>query len=71
MLAGAILSWADGPTRDYEVRKNCKDATHDGVALMGDYYVPKAAGKYPVVVAVHGGGWQGGTKMAYQFGGHI
>jgi len=28
--------------------------------------VPKAAGKYPVVVAVHGGGWQGGTKATYR-----
>ena len=69
VLAGAILSLADGPMRDYEVRKDLQYATHDGVVLVGDYYVPKAAGKYPVVVAVHGGGWQGGTKMAYHFWG--
>jgi acetyl esterase/lipase len=39
------------------------------LALAGDYYVPKAPGKYPVVVAVRGGGWQGGTKGGYRFWG--
>ncbi len=69
VLGGAACLFADGPLRDYEVRKELRYATHDGVPLSGDYYVPKAAGKYPVVVAVHGGGWQAGTKMGYRFWG--
>jgi len=69
VLGGAVLLFGDGPSAEYEVRKDLQYATHDGVALSGDYYVPKAPGKYPVVVAVHGGGWQGGTKSGYRFWG--
>jgi len=66
VLAGADCAFAQGET---EVRRDLPYATHDGVALAGDYYVPKAPGKYPVVVAVHGGGWQGGAKGGYRFWG--
>jgi acetyl esterase/lipase len=55
--------------REVEIRRDLKYATHDGVALAGDYYVPKAPGKYPVLVAVHGGGWQAGTRTGYRFWG--
>ena len=50
---------------EVEVRKGVEYVKHDGVSLTGDLYVPKAAGKYPVVVAVHGGGWQGGNSGNY------
>jgi acetyl esterase/lipase len=66
VVAGADWALAQGET---EVRRDLQYATHDGVALAGDYYVPKAPGKYPVVVAVHGGGWQGGAKGGYRFWG--
>jgi acetyl esterase/lipase len=69
MLAGAVRSFGDGALREFEVRSNLPYATHDGVSLAGDYYVPKAPGKYPVVVAVHGGGWQAGAKAGYRFWG--
>jgi acetyl esterase/lipase len=46
-----------------------KYATHDGVALAGDYYVPKGPGKFPVVVAMHGGGWQLGDRSTFRFWG--
>jgi len=52
-------------TMEVEVRKGVEYVKHDGVSLSGDLYVPKAAGKYPVVVAVHGGGWQGGNSGNY------
>ncbi len=52
---------AQGQARETEVRRDLQYATHDGVALAGDYYTPKAAGKYPVVIAVHGGGWAAGS----------
>ena len=53
-------------TIEVEVRRGVLYATHDGVQLSGDHYVPKQPGKYPVVVAVHGGGWQLGSKAELQ-----
>jgi len=53
--------------REVEIRRDVQYATHDGVSLAGDYYVPKAPGKYPVLVAVHGGGWSAGTQAGYRF----
>src|SRR5258708_16512898 len=40
-------------------------ATHDGVALQGDLYLPKTRGGVPALVAVHGGGWQQGARSAF------
>ena len=54
---------------DVETRANVTYATHDGTELKGDYYVPKAPGKFPVIVAVHGGGWVGGSKSGYTYWG--
>jgi acetyl esterase/lipase len=44
-------------------------AEHDGVTLAGDLYLPKGLAKAPVIVAVHGGGWQVGTPKFYQYWG--
>src|SRR5579862_3120827 len=41
-------------------------ATHDGVALLGDLYAPEGGGPFPALVAVHGGGWQLGTREVYR-----
>jgi acetyl esterase/lipase len=41
-------------------------ATHDGVALLGDLYRPQGAGPFPVLVALHGGGWVQGARSAFQ-----
>ena len=38
-------------------------AEHDGTKLVGDLYLPKGRSKVPVLVAVHGGGWQVGSKQ--------
>ena len=51
-------------------------ATHDGVELVGDLYLPQAA-KFlpkpakgsPALVAVHGGGWVAGARSAFQYWG--
>ena len=67
MSAGTAL--AQAPTPNVDVRRNITYATHDGVALAGDLYIPKAAGKYPVVIAVHGGGWQAGSRANYRYWG--
>ena len=50
-----------------EIRRGIEYARHDGVALLGDLYAPGEAGKYPVLVAVHGGGWQLGTRDSYRY----
>src|SRR6266436_10132480 len=44
-------------------------ATHDGVALAGDLYLPAGAGPFPALVAAHGGGWQAGARSSFQFWG--
>jgi acetyl esterase/lipase len=40
-------------------------AEHDGVTLLGDLYLPKGLAKAPVLVGVHGGGWQLGDRKFY------
>jgi acetyl esterase/lipase len=40
-------------------------AEHDGVKLLGDLYLPKGLAKAPVLVGVHGGGWQIGDRKFY------
>jgi acetyl esterase/lipase len=52
-----------------ETRNGVTYATHDGVALQGDLYLPAGAGPYPALVGVHGGGWQAGARNAFQFWG--
>jgi acetyl esterase/lipase len=51
---------------EHELRAALTYATHDGVALQGDLYLPKGAGPYPALVAVHGGGWQQGLRTQFQ-----
>lgn len=41
-------------------------AGHDGVELLGDLYRPKGPGAAPVLVAVHGGGFQAGDRKFYR-----
>jgi acetyl esterase/lipase len=44
-------------------------ASHDGVALAGDLYLPAGVGPFPALVAAHGGGWQAGARSAFQYWG--
>ena len=44
-------------------------ATHDGVTLAGDLYLPSGAGPFPALVAVHGGGWVQGARSQFQYWG--
>jgi acetyl esterase/lipase len=54
----------------HELRPALTYATHDGVVLEGDLYLPKklpnTAGPAPMLIAVHGGGWQQGTRSTFQ-----
>ena len=37
-------------------RREIEYAVHGGVSLKGHLYAPKGSGKFPLVIAVHGGG---------------
>src|SRR5256885_15044210 len=52
-----------------EIRGGVTYATHDGVSLQGDLYLPAGPGPYPALIGVHGGGWQAGARNAFQFWG--
>ena len=67
-LLGAAPAFAQSLS-GVETRANVEYARHDGQTLLGDAYMPAAPGKYPVVISVHGGGWQGGSKGAYRYWG--
>ncbi len=54
------------PTQPCETRAGLVYATHDGVELAGDLYLPAGEGPFPVLVAVHGGGWIGGVRGSYR-----
>lgn len=62
-----------GPmAREYEVvvRPDIVFAEHDGTRLLGDLYLPQGMSKAPVLVGVHGGGWQLGDRKFYQYWGN-
>jgi acetyl esterase/lipase len=40
-------------------------AEHDGTQLLGDLYLPQGVTKAPVLIGVHGGGWQLGNRKFY------
>ena len=52
----------------YEVvtRSGVEYVEHDGVKLAGDLYLPKGLAKAPILIAVHGGGWQAGSRVFYR-----
>lgn len=50
----------------FELRKNLTYATHDGVELTGDLYLPSGAGPFPCIVNVHGGYWRRGSRDTFQ-----
>jgi acetyl esterase/lipase len=49
-----------------DIRRGIEYVRHDGAVLLGDLYAPGEPGTYPVLVAVHGGGWQLGTRESYR-----
>jgi acetyl esterase/lipase len=58
----------DVPAQNYDVatRANVEYADHDGIKLTGDLYLPKGLEKAPLTIAMHGGGWQGGSPAHYR-----
>src|SRR4029078_178713 len=66
-VAAGVLATGAAQAATYEVttRTDIVFAEHDGVKLLADLYLPKGLDKAPVLVAVHGGGWQVGSRNIY------
>jgi acetyl esterase/lipase len=64
-----MAAQAEAQTYGVTTRPNIQYAEHDGVKLTGDLYAPKGIDKAPLVIAVHGGGWQAGSRAGYQYWG--
>jgi acetyl esterase/lipase len=66
-LAAAMMM-TTASAREYEVvvRSDIVFAEHDGTKLLGDLYAPKGLDKAPVLIGVHGGGWQVGDRKFYR-----
>jgi acetyl esterase/lipase len=71
VLAALLAAGAASGAAEYEIanQSDVVYAEHDGVELLGDLYLPKGKSKAPVLVAVHGGGWQSGNKQYYRYWG--
>jgi len=54
---------------ELDVQQALVYGTPDGSKISGDLYVPRPSGKYPAIVAVHGGGWQAGNATFYRYWG--
>lgn len=64
LVAAPLLVVAQvAPAQTYGVttKPGIEYVVHEGVKLTGDFYLPKGLDKAPVIVAVHGGGWQAGS----------
>lgn len=69
VLAGTALFGVEAPANsEFEVRKNIayrSDPEADPIRHRLDLYLPKAGGKFPWLIYVHGGGWSKGSKDLY------
>ena len=61
MVAATLGHGAMAQGYAVETRLDVPYVEHDGVKLTGNLYLPKGLDKAPILIAAHGGGWQGGT----------
>src|SRR3989442_15678654 len=47
-------------------RREMNYPAHAGLSLKAHYYAPRGAGKFPGVIAVHGGGWRLENRELYR-----
>jgi len=67
MISGGAMA------ENFEVvtRTDIEFAEHHGIKLVGDLYLPKGLDKAPMLVGVHGGGWQIGDRKFYTHWGEL
>src|SRR5437868_4477899 len=65
VAAHAAVAQTPQAPADVQIMKDVTYATHDGVALLGDLFLPKAAGPHPAIVFIHGGALVAGSKAGY------
>jgi acetyl esterase/lipase len=72
-IAAMMATAGNVPAADEDRVQKQSDIVYlerDGVKLSGDLYLPKGREKAaPVLVAVHGGGWQAGSREIYKYWG--
>jgi acetyl esterase/lipase len=68
MLAATLGAGQGAMAQGYavETRPDVQYAEHDGVKLTGNLYLPQGLDKAPILIAAHGGGWQGGNPDAFK-----
>ena len=71
VTVAAMLAAAPAAKAEYQViaQTNVEYAQHDGTKLVADLYQPKGLAKAPAIIAVHGGGWQNGSRAGYRYWG--
>lgn len=66
LAVGTVCSQAGAQTpADFQTRKDVTYATHDGVALLGDLFLPMSGGSHPAMIFIHGGALIAGSKAGY------
>ena len=66
----SLMAVPDGSAGNaVETRRDVEYAVHGGESLRGHLYLPAAPGRYPAVIAVHGGGWHTRNSEQYQYWG--
>jgi acetyl esterase/lipase len=70
-LALGLIATTSAKAADYQVtvQPDVVYAEHDGTKLLGDFYLPKGLAKAPALIAIHGGGWQVGSRASYKYWG--
>ena len=68
LLLSASLH-AGAQSLEFDTQQAVVYGTPEGTKITGDLYIPRTAGKYPAIVAVHGGGWQIGNASFYRYWG--
>jgi acetyl esterase/lipase len=65
IASAAVVLLSATAAAQASVQNNVRYATHDGVSLYGDLYLPSTAGPHPAVMFIHGGAWKVGSKSGY------
>jgi acetyl esterase/lipase len=67
ILAALLMTCGNTMAQNLEIaiQPDIAFGEHDGVKLIGDLYLPKGVARPPILVAVHGGGWQIGDRKFY------